>query len=77
MRLDLKYALIVAAVVSKVKNCSTTLEELVVLKVASVRCEIPLNKVPFKIYLCGQRVPKLEWKKFLTGLKGGFIREVP
>ena len=35
------------------------------------------KEVPFKTYLCGQRAPKLEQGKFVSGLKGAFIREVP
>ena len=69
-------ALIVAAVVSEVENnYSTTVEELVVLKVIR---DVSLNKKKgLQKYLCSQRAPALEREKLVPSLKGAFIRETP
>ena len=68
-------ALIVAAVVSEVENnYSTTVKELVVLKVIR---DVSLNKKSLQKYLCSQRAPALEREKLVPSLKGAFIREVP
>ena len=60
------------------RNYPTAVEELVVLKVAQVKCKISLNrKCPSKKYLCSQRAPALQQEILVSGLKGAFIREVP